>query len=172
MNGKIRKVKMKCMLNIYVIYIKLVFLIIPNTICFFSLRVNVTFILKDGSRRTVRGKVGDRVLYLAHRHQIEMEGWLIPLLLLVFFLNNQPSIAKTLNLLKGACEASLACTTCHVYVQEKYSDKITPPVERYLLYPILKLFYLLLSYWLNWNLLIEYFQTSKHSLLVIHSVCL
>ena len=146
MNGKIPKVKMKCMLNIHVISIKLllVFIIITNTVQYvlFSSRVNVTFILKDGTRRTVRGKVGDRVLYLAHRHQIEMEGWLIPLQLLFFFLNNQSSIAKTSNLLKGACEASLACTTCHVYVQEKYIDKITPPVERYLLFLILKLRFL------------------------------
>lgn len=43
-------------------------------ISFLPFRVHVTFILKDGTKRTVRGKVGDRVLYLAHRHQIEMEG--------------------------------------------------------------------------------------------------
>eukprot|EP01052_Picozoa_sp_SAG31_P027728 SAG31_NODE_2618_length_5366_cov_2.137650_7_plen_152_part_00 len=35
----------------------------------------------------VAGKVGDNILYLAHRHHIELEG---------------------------ACEASLACSTCHV----------------------------------------------------------
>lgn len=43
------------------------------------------------------------MLYLAHRHGIEMEG---------------------------ACEASLACTTCHVYVQNKYLEKLIDPDEK------------------------------------------
>lgn len=29
---------------------------------------------KDGNRHEIRGKVGDNVLYLAHRYGIEMEG--------------------------------------------------------------------------------------------------
>lgn len=36
--------------------------------------VNVTFIDRDGDRHDIQGKVGDNVLYLAHRHGIEMEG--------------------------------------------------------------------------------------------------
>uniref|UniRef100_A0A1B0CD51 2Fe-2S ferredoxin-type domain-containing protein n=2 Tax=Lutzomyia longipalpis TaxID=7200 RepID=A0A1B0CD51_LUTLO len=51
----------------------------------------------------VRGKVGDNVLYLAHRHEIEMEG---------------------------ACEASLACTTCHVYVKDEYLDRLPESTEK------------------------------------------
>ena len=31
--------------------------------------------------------------------------------------------------LLGACEASLACSTCHVYVDEKYMDKLEEPEE-------------------------------------------
>lgn len=31
--------------------------------------------------------------------------------------------------LEGACEASLACSTCHVYVDEPWFDKLPPPVE-------------------------------------------
>ena len=31
----------------------------------------------------------------------------------------------------GACEASLACSTCHVYVQDNYLDKLPEPDERY-----------------------------------------
>ena len=31
--------------------------------------------------------------------------------------------------LEGACEASLACSTCHVYVDEKYFDKLDEPKE-------------------------------------------
>ncbi|XP_052860179.1 adrenodoxin-like protein 1, mitochondrial [Anopheles cruzii] len=65
--------------------------------------VNITYIDKDGKETPVRGKVGDNVLYLAHRHGIEMEG---------------------------ACEASLACTTCHVYVHGDYLDRLTAPEEK------------------------------------------
>lgn len=30
----------------------------------------------------------------------------------------------------GACEASLACTTCHVYVNDDFYDKFDPPSEK------------------------------------------
>ncbi|KAH8398823.1 hypothetical protein KR222_007971 [Zaprionus bogoriensis] len=65
--------------------------------------VNITYVDKDGKRIKVQGKVGDNVLYLAHRHGIEMEG---------------------------ACEASLACTTCHVYVQNDYLGKLHEADEK------------------------------------------
>ena len=31
--------------------------------------------------------------------------------------------------IEGACEASLACCTCHVYVDENYYSKLPAPVE-------------------------------------------
>ncbi|KXJ76825.1 adrenodoxin-like protein 1, mitochondrial [Aedes albopictus] len=65
--------------------------------------VNITYIDKTGKRMPVRGKVGDNVLYLAHRFGVEMEG---------------------------ACEASLACTTCHVYVLGDYGSKLPPSEEK------------------------------------------
>lgn len=65
--------------------------------------VNITYIDKGGVKNKVRGKIGDNVLFLAHRYGIEMEG---------------------------ACEASLACTTCHVYVHENYCSKLPPPEEK------------------------------------------
>lgn len=65
--------------------------------------VNITYIDKDGNKRPIKGKVGDNVLYLAHRYEIDMEG---------------------------ACEASLACTTCHVYVLGDYCDKLPIPDEK------------------------------------------
>ncbi|KAK9302642.1 hypothetical protein QLX08_005381 [Tetragonisca angustula] len=65
--------------------------------------VNVTFINKMGERIPVKGKVGDNVLYLAHRYGIEMEG---------------------------ACEASLACTTCHIYVHHNFLDKLPTAEEK------------------------------------------
>ncbi|WKY04508.1 hypothetical protein Q1695_005484 [Nippostrongylus brasiliensis] len=64
--------------------------------------VNVTFILRDGTKKQVRGKVGDNLMYLSHRYGIELEG---------------------------ACEASLACSTCHVYVDDNYFDKLPEPKE-------------------------------------------
>ncbi|XP_036425976.1 ferredoxin-2, mitochondrial [Colossoma macropomum] len=65
--------------------------------------VNVVFVDRSGKRIPVKGKVGDNVLYLAQKHGIELEG---------------------------ACEASLACSTCHVYVKDEYYDKLPEPVER------------------------------------------
>ena len=64
--------------------------------------VNVTYIDRNENRIHVKAKVGDNVLYLAHRHDIDLEG---------------------------ACEASLACSTCHVYVHEDYVDTLPEPLE-------------------------------------------
>ncbi|CAH1738240.1 adrenodoxin-like protein 1, mitochondrial [Aphis gossypii] len=65
--------------------------------------VRVVYVDRDGKRTEVRGKVGDNVLYLAHRHGVEMEG---------------------------ACEASLACTTCHCYVADDYLSKLPESEEK------------------------------------------
>lgn len=65
--------------------------------------MNVTFIDKSGKTTKVRGKIGDNVLYLAHRYEVEMEG---------------------------ACEASLACTTCHCYVHDGFIDKLPDAEEK------------------------------------------
>ncbi|XP_062853000.1 ferredoxin-2, mitochondrial [Trichomycterus rosablanca] len=65
--------------------------------------VNVVFIDRSGQRIPVKAKVGDNVLYLAHRHGIDLEG---------------------------ACEASLACSTCHVYVHDEFCHKLPEPDER------------------------------------------
>jgi len=65
--------------------------------------VNVVFVDKTGKRTNIRGKVGDNVLYLAHRYGIELEG---------------------------ACEASLACSTCHVYVRSDFLDQLNEPSEK------------------------------------------
>ncbi|MFH4983065.1 hypothetical protein AB6A40_009774 [Gnathostoma spinigerum] len=64
--------------------------------------VTVTFVLRDKTRKTVKGKIGDNLMYLAHQHGIEIEG---------------------------ACEASLACSTCHVYVDDSYYNKLSEPKE-------------------------------------------
>lgn len=64
--------------------------------------VNIVYIDRSGTRIPVRARVGDNVLYLAHKHDIELEG---------------------------ACEASLACSTCHVYVNEEHFDELAEPCE-------------------------------------------
>merc|ERR1712156_627302 len=66
--------------------------------------VRVIFISKDDTKTEVMGKVGERAMYLAHRKGIDMEG---------------------------ACEASLACTTCHVYVEteEEHWDNLPEATE-------------------------------------------
>jgi len=33
--------------------------------------------------------------------------------------------------IEGACEASIACSTCHVYIKEEFYDKLPEPEERY-----------------------------------------
>ncbi|XP_077101674.1 ferredoxin-2, mitochondrial isoform X2 [Siphateles boraxobius] len=65
--------------------------------------VNVVYIDRSGQRIPVKAKVGDNVLYLAHKHGVDLEG---------------------------ACEASLACSTCHVYVNREFCDKLPDPEER------------------------------------------
>lgn len=54
--------------------------------------VRITVVTRDGHRHDLNGKVGDNLLYLTHRWRKEF-----------------PDLA-----LEGACEASLACSTCHV----------------------------------------------------------
>ncbi|XP_068108311.1 ferredoxin-2, mitochondrial isoform X2 [Hyperolius riggenbachi] len=65
--------------------------------------VEVVFIDREGKRIPARGKVGESVLFLAHRYNIELEG---------------------------ACESSLACSTCHVYVSPECFEKLPEPDER------------------------------------------
>ncbi|KAM9362856.1 ferredoxin-2, mitochondrial [Symphorus nematophorus] len=65
--------------------------------------VNVVYIDRSGQRIPIKAKVGDNVLYLAHKHGIDLEG---------------------------ACEASLACSTCQVYVSAAHFDKLPEPDER------------------------------------------
>ncbi|XP_044514320.1 ferredoxin-2, mitochondrial [Gracilinanus agilis] len=65
--------------------------------------VNVVFVDRSGQRVPVSGRVGEDVMRLAQRHGIDLEG---------------------------ACEASLACSTCHIYVSEEHLAILSPPEER------------------------------------------
>lgn len=57
----------------------------------------VTFIDPDGTRHEVDAPVGLSLLEVAHRNDIDLEG---------------------------ACEGSLACSTCHVVVDPAWYDKL------------------------------------------------
>ena len=62
----------------------------------------MTFIERDGTRREVDAPAGLSVLEIAHRHGIDIEG---------------------------ACEGSLACSTCHVIVDPDWFAKLASPTE-------------------------------------------
>jgi 2Fe-2S ferredoxin len=55
----------------------------------------MTFIERDGTRREVDAPVGLSVLEIAHKHGVDIEG---------------------------ACEGSLACSTCHVIVDSEWYE--------------------------------------------------
>lgn len=62
----------------------------------------VTFIQRDGTRRDVEAKPGDRLLEVAQNA-------------------DQP--------LEGTCEGQMACSTCHVIVAAEDFAKLPPAVE-------------------------------------------
>lgn len=62
----------------------------------------VTFLQPDGQSITVDAPVGLSILEVAHQNNIDLEG---------------------------ACEGSLACSTCHVIVDPVWYDKLSPATE-------------------------------------------
>lgn len=62
----------------------------------------MTFIDNDGNAKEVDAPLGLSVLEIAHRNDIDLEG---------------------------ACEGSLACSTCHVIVSEQDFGKLSEPSE-------------------------------------------
>ena len=62
----------------------------------------MTFVERDGTRREVDAPTGLSVLEVAHKHGIDLEG---------------------------ACEGSLACSTCHVIIDADWFDKLNEPSE-------------------------------------------
>ncbi len=63
---------------------------------------SMIFIERDGTRRTVDAPVGLSVLEIAHKHGVDIEG---------------------------ACEGSLACSTCHVIVEPAWYDRLGVATE-------------------------------------------
>ena len=62
----------------------------------------MTFILRDGSRKEVDAPLGLSVLEIAHRNHVDIEG---------------------------ACEGSLACSTCHVIVNADDYERLPEATE-------------------------------------------
>ncbi|MBU0725951.1 MAG: ferredoxin family 2Fe-2S iron-sulfur cluster binding protein [Alphaproteobacteria bacterium] len=62
----------------------------------------MVFIDPDGTRHEVEAPIGLSVLEIAHRNRIDIEG---------------------------ACEGSLACSTCHVIVEPSDYDRLKPVSE-------------------------------------------
>lgn len=62
----------------------------------------MTFINPDGTRAEVEAPEGLSVLEIAHRNKIELEG---------------------------ACEGSLACSTCHIVVAPEWYDRLAAAEE-------------------------------------------
>jgi 2Fe-2S ferredoxin len=62
----------------------------------------VTFIERDGTKREFDVPVGLSLLEIAHKHGIDIEG---------------------------ACEGSLACSTCHVIVDPEWFDLLPDATE-------------------------------------------
>ena len=62
----------------------------------------MTFIVPSGDRVDVDAPVGLSILEIAHRNKVELEG---------------------------ACEGSLACSTCHVIVEPEWYDLLSTATE-------------------------------------------
>jgi len=67
-----------------------------------DLMPKLTFIERDGTRKTVEAPIGLSVLEIAHRNDIDIEG---------------------------ACEGSLACSTCHVVVEPEWYELLKDATE-------------------------------------------
>ncbi|KAJ0247159.1 Adrenodoxin-like protein 2 [Hirschfeldia incana] len=66
-------------------------------------KINVTFVDKDGEEIHIKVPIGMNILEAAHENDIELEG---------------------------ACECSLACSTCHVIVMDtEYYNKLEEPTD-------------------------------------------
>ena len=62
----------------------------------------MTFVQRDGTRLDVDAPLGLSVLEIAHKHDVDIEG---------------------------ACEGSLACSTCHVIVDPDWFGKLAKPTK-------------------------------------------
>ena len=64
--------------------------------------LRVTFIERDGTARELQVRAGQTLLEIAHEHDIDIEG---------------------------ACEGAMACSTCHVIVDDAWIDRLPEASE-------------------------------------------
>lgn len=62
----------------------------------------INFIINDGTKKTIDAPLGLSLLEVAHQNDIDLEG---------------------------ACDGSLACSTCHVIVDKEFYDMLPQPSE-------------------------------------------
>ncbi len=62
--------------------------------------IKITFVDEDGAERLIKAPIGLSILEVAHQYDIDLEG---------------------------ACEGSLACSTCHVVIDKDYYDLLPEP---------------------------------------------
>ena len=62
----------------------------------------IIFIEPNGKEKEINAENGISILEVAHKNGIDLEG---------------------------ACEGSLACSTCHVIVEKEFFDKLSEPTE-------------------------------------------
>ena len=61
--------------------------------------VSVTFVMQDGTKHTAKGKEGDNLLDIIVDQEVDIDGF-------------------------GACEGTLACSTCHLIFKQQDFDRI------------------------------------------------
>lgn len=67
-----------------------------------STAVTIVFVDREGNDISVRAPPGKSLLEIAHTNHIDLEG---------------------------ACEGSLACSTCHVYLERQAFDSLEEPCD-------------------------------------------
>ena len=65
--------------------------------------VKIVFVYKDGTECVIDAPVGESILKLAHDNDLGIEG---------------------------ACESSLACSTCHVILEKEYFEKLDNAIDK------------------------------------------
>lgn len=69
---------------------------------YFSEKIRITYQYADKREVSVDSEIGENLLKLAHKNKIDLEG---------------------------ACDCSLACSTCHVILEDKIYDELGEPSE-------------------------------------------
>jgi len=82
----------------------------------------VNFRLKNGELKQVDAQIGKSILDVAHQYDIDLEGMVHC---------NYKYICKMIFILSflGACESSLACSTCHVILEDDTFNSLPEACE-------------------------------------------